>query len=88
MHRRLRWGNVARAAGAALALALIVAWPRLAPPETEVPGDRAMPLGAREGRGAARPGDRSREGGAESSRAGAREKVGGRRGVAVVPSAF
>jgi hypothetical protein len=44
MHRRLRWGNVARAAGAALIVALVVAWPRLAPPEPALPVSEAAPL--------------------------------------------
>jgi hypothetical protein len=44
--RRIRWGNVARAAAALGVLALVIAWPRLAPPAPRVPADAAIPLGA------------------------------------------
>jgi hypothetical protein len=45
----MRWGNVARAAGAALAVVLVVAWPRLAPPEPALPGTAPAPLDDRGG---------------------------------------
>jgi hypothetical protein len=44
MHRRVRWENVFRVAGASLLVAVVVAWPRLAPPEPELPIDEAAPL--------------------------------------------
>ena len=44
MHRRLRWGNVARTAGAVAVVAAVVAWPRLAPPDPAMPGNEAAPL--------------------------------------------
>ena len=44
MHRRLRWGNVARTAGAVAVVAVVVAWPRLAPPDPAMPGNEAAPL--------------------------------------------
>jgi hypothetical protein len=42
--RRLRWGNIARAAGVLGVAAAVVAWPRLAPEAPRVPGPRAVPL--------------------------------------------
>jgi hypothetical protein len=42
--RRVRWGNVARAAGAVALVAAVVAWPRLTPPAPVVPGPEARPL--------------------------------------------
>jgi hypothetical protein len=45
MHRRLRWGNVARAAGVVVLITVVVGWPRLAPPEPRLPGPEAAPLG-------------------------------------------
>jgi hypothetical protein len=44
MHRRVRWENVLRVAGAGLLVAVVVAWPRLAPPEPELPAGDAAPL--------------------------------------------
>jgi hypothetical protein len=44
MHRRVRWENVVRAAGAGLLVAVVVAWPRLAPPEPALPGAGPAPL--------------------------------------------
>jgi hypothetical protein len=44
MRRRVRWNNVGRAAGAALIVGLVVAWPRLAPPVPSLPGPQAAPL--------------------------------------------
>jgi hypothetical protein len=44
MRRRVRWDNVIRVAGAALIVGLVVAWPRLAAPEPEVPAPEAAPL--------------------------------------------
>jgi hypothetical protein len=44
MHRRLRWGNVARTAGAVALVAVVVAWPRLAPREPALPGNQAAPI--------------------------------------------
>ena len=44
MHRRLRWGNVARTAAAVAVVAAVVAWPRLAPPDPAMPGNEAAPL--------------------------------------------
>ena len=40
----MRWGNVARAAGAVAVVAVVVAWPRLAPPDPAMPGNEAAPL--------------------------------------------
>jgi hypothetical protein len=48
MHQRVRWENVLRAAGASLLLAVVVAWPRLAPPEPSLPGPEPAPLAADE----------------------------------------
>ena len=48
MHRRVRWENVLRAAGASLLVAVLVAWPRLAPPEPRLPGAEPAPLAAGE----------------------------------------
>jgi hypothetical protein len=44
MHRRLRWRNVAKTAGALTLVAIVVAWPRLAPPEPSVLGSEAAPV--------------------------------------------
>jgi|SRR5947209_2859524 len=41
---RIRWGNVARLAGAAAALALVVAWPSLRPREPPLPPAAAVPV--------------------------------------------
>jgi hypothetical protein len=86
MHRRVRWENVLRVAGASLLVAAVVAWPRLAPPEPELPAGDAAPLvagdepreggeravGSREGRddGGRRP-ERSGDGGPGGERRGA-----------------
>jgi hypothetical protein len=43
---RVRWGNVARAAVALAALALVVAWPRLGGAPPALPDDRAVPFAA------------------------------------------
>jgi hypothetical protein len=48
MHRRVRWENVIRAAGVSLLVAVVVAWPRLAPPEPAMPGAEPAPLVAAE----------------------------------------
>src|SRR4051794_24700803 len=42
--RRVRWGNVGRAAGAVALVAAVVAWPRLTPPAPQVPGSEPRPL--------------------------------------------
>ena len=52
--RRVRWGNVARLAGAFAALALVLAWPRLRPHEPPLPPTGARPVERRE-REPARP---------------------------------
>ena len=70
MPRRVRWGNVGRAAGATAALALVVAWPRLASPPPRLPADRAVPF-------AAAPGP------APAARLGAPERPGLRRSSAL-----
>ena len=44
MHHRVRWENVIRAAAASLLVAVVVAWPRLAPPEPRLPAPEAAPL--------------------------------------------
>jgi hypothetical protein len=44
MRRRVRWENVLRVVAAALLAAVVVAWPRLAPPEPGLPGPEAAPL--------------------------------------------
>jgi hypothetical protein len=44
MRRRLRWGNVFRAACVVALVAVVVAWPRLAPPEPGPPRSEAAPL--------------------------------------------
>jgi hypothetical protein len=44
MRRRVRWENVLRVAGAGLLVAVVAAWPRLAPPEPRLPGAQAKPL--------------------------------------------
>jgi hypothetical protein len=54
MHHRVRWENVIRAAGASLLLAVVVAWPRLAPPDPALPGPEPAPLAGGEPH-AARP---------------------------------
>src|SRR5689334_16297677 len=46
--RRVRWGNVARLAGAFAALALVLAWPRLRPHEPRLPPAGARPVERRE----------------------------------------
>ena len=43
---RVKWGNVARAAVALAALALVVAWPRLGGEPPALPDDRAVPFAA------------------------------------------
>jgi hypothetical protein len=45
MHRRLRWGNVARTACVVVLIIVVVGWPHLAPPEPHLPGPEAAPLG-------------------------------------------
>jgi len=42
--RRVRWGNVARALGVLAVAGVIVAWPRLTPPEPSVPEPAPRPL--------------------------------------------
>jgi hypothetical protein len=44
MRRRVRWENVFRLAAVGLIVAVVVAWPRLAPPEPRLPGAQATPL--------------------------------------------
>jgi hypothetical protein len=44
MHRRVRWENVIRVVGATVLVAVVVAWPRLAPPEPRLPATEATPL--------------------------------------------
>jgi len=44
MRRRVRWENVLRVVAAALLVAVVVAWPRLAPPDPGLPGRGAVPL--------------------------------------------
>ena len=44
LRERVRWGNVALALAVAAVLALIVAWPLLAPAAPAVPGPRAVPV--------------------------------------------
>jgi hypothetical protein len=46
MRRRVRWENVLRVVAAAVLAAVVVAWPRLAPPEPGLPGPEAAPLEA------------------------------------------
>src|SRR4051794_30007525 len=43
-HRRIRWPNVARLAAALGVVALVAAWPRLAPRPPDVPAGTAVPL--------------------------------------------
>jgi len=45
LRERVRWGNVALATGVAAALAVVVAWPRLAPDRPRVPEGRVVPMG-------------------------------------------
>src|SRR3954469_13524663 len=42
--RRVRWGNVGRAAAAVLALGVVIAWPRLASDAPRVPAAGLVPL--------------------------------------------
>jgi hypothetical protein len=42
--RRVRWGNVARAAAVVGVVAVVVVWPRLMPPAPVVPRGEAVPL--------------------------------------------
>src|SRR3954471_1607538 len=51
-HRRIRWSNVARLATALGVVALVAAWPRLAPRPPDVPAGTPLPLA---GGGAPRP---------------------------------
>jgi hypothetical protein len=55
--RRVRWGNVALAAAVIAALAVAIAWPRLAPGPSRLPPDAAAPL---VGTGVAPPEDEAR----------------------------
>src|SRR5215217_7455966 len=41
---RARWSHAGRAAAVAAMLALVVAWPRLAPPVPRLPGDAGIPV--------------------------------------------
>jgi hypothetical protein len=43
--RRVRWGNVGRVVAVASVVAIVVAWPRLAPDTPAVPGAAAVPIG-------------------------------------------
>src|SRR5436853_480977 len=91
--RRVRWGNVARLAGAAAALALVVAWPRLRPhepplpPRTVLPAPRSAEADGRIGSGRAEAGSRAAGGaharigsGRPADGAGARATRGRRTG--------
>src|SRR4051812_28535431 len=42
--RRVRWGNVLRAAVAVPVLGLVIAWPRIGGGEQALPDDRAVPV--------------------------------------------
>src|SRR6185503_5088049 len=42
--RRVRWRNLGRAAAAVALVGAVVAWPRLTPPEPQVPGSEPRPL--------------------------------------------
>src|SRR5829696_1461866 len=44
LRERVRWGNVARAAGAVAAVALVAAWPALAPDAPVLPGRETVPV--------------------------------------------
>jgi hypothetical protein len=68
MRRRVRWENVIRVAVAALLVAMVVAWPLLAPPEPRLPGTAATPLVERDDEPQV-PGDETR-GGADRQRIG------------------
>src|SRR3954454_24511014 len=84
LRRRVRWGNVARAVGAVLALTAVVAWARLSPGAPRLPSDGAEAL-----IGGARPGDRGASvgsGGRRTERAPdgrAQTNGAGRRGAKV-----
>ena len=56
LRERVRWGNVALALAVAAVLALVVAWPLLAPDAPAVPGPRAVPRGDAGGAAACRRG--------------------------------
>src|SRR5215217_5003123 len=45
---RIRWGNIARLAGALAVLALVVAWPRIAAPPPRLAGDEPVAVGGRD----------------------------------------
>src|SRR3954468_16896782 len=47
LHRRVRWGNVARLAAALAALALVLAWPRLKSPAPPLPPGAPTPAPVR-----------------------------------------
>jgi hypothetical protein len=44
LRERVRWGNVGRALGLVALVALVVAWPALAPEAPVVPGREAVPV--------------------------------------------
>src|SRR3954447_22706564 len=99
--RRLRWGNVGRAAVLAGVLAFVVAWPRISGEAPEVPGAAAVPLGGerpvalvpraprrvvRPRRRARRGGRRAGEGRGRRDRAAVRRTLVTRRGRTARPS--
>src|SRR5689334_25321359 len=70
--RRVRWGNVARAAGVLALVGAVVAWPRLDAPEPRLPGDEVAPLVS--------PGDGGRPRDGREGRSRAARRDGGRTG--------
>ncbi len=48
LRRRVRWGNVAGALGVLAVIAVVVAWPALAPEPPVVPGRETVPVGTPE----------------------------------------
>ena len=62
MRRRVRWENVIRMAVVASLVAMVVAWPLLAPPEPRLPGAAATPLVERDDEPQVPGGDETRGG--------------------------
>ena len=85
MRGRVRWGNVGRVLGPVAAVAVVVAWPRLASPLPVVPGDAVVPVATPPPSGAApavkprgtRRRLRGRPGGGGGSRGGGAVAAGG-----------
>jgi protein TonB len=44
LRHRIRWGNVTRLVAALAVVALVLAWPRLGPPEPQLPPATVVPL--------------------------------------------